>query len=279
MTARRPDRPREIVRRRRPAVGSLRPREAQHRQELGVIDATRGPLRRRRTWMAPAVALGVLLLLGGAVLTAWLSPLFDVDDISVTGNQRVEASAIASASRLDGANMFTADLSAAQERVYALPLIKSVRIERSWPHGISIAVEERQVWGTWEQSGISYAIDREGVVLGTEPAPAGSPLIVSSEPGTRIEGDRVDYQAIEAAAELFEKLPAQLGTAVATVSFVAGKGIQVTTTDGQSALLGDSSSIGYKLAVWAAMVKRANDEHITYKTIDLRFGNRPVLVQ
>jgi hypothetical protein len=51
----------------------------------------------------------------------------------------------------------------------------------------------------------------------------------------------------------------------------------VTTADGQTALFGDSSSIAYKLAVWAAMAKQAQVQKINYTTVDLRFGDHPVL--
>ncbi|MEP7216136.1 MAG: cell division protein FtsQ/DivIB [Anaerolineaceae bacterium] len=141
------------------------------------------------------------------------------------------------------------------------------RCRRSW----------RKAWGTWEQGSVQYTIDRNGVVLGVGPAPDGSPSIVSSQLGSRAQGDHVDYQAVDAAAEIYEKLPRQLGTNVKQVSFIAGKGVQVTTTNNQTALLGDSSSIAYKLAVWAAMAQQAQTQKISYTTIDLRYGNRPVL--
>jgi hypothetical protein len=64
---------------------------------------------------------------------------------------------------------------------------------------------------------------------------------------------------------------------VSEVRFLGSKGVQVTTADGQSALLGDSSSIAYKLAVWAAVSTQAARQGINYTSIDLRYGNRPVL--
>jgi cell division septal protein FtsQ len=124
---------------------------------------------------------------------------------------------------------------------------------------------------------VSYTIDHTGVVIAKTPAPAGAPVIKSSEAGNREIGDRVDYQAVDAAAEIYKQLPAVLGTTVSDVSFVAGKGVQVTTADGQVGLFGDSSSIDYKLAVWAAIRKQAQADNIQYTSVDLRFGNRPVV--
>ena len=159
----------------------------------------------------------------------------------------------------------------------ALPLVKSASVERAWPHTLTITVREREPWGIWEQSGVQYTIDRDGVVLGLFQAPEGAPIIKSAEQGGRRQGDRVDYQAVEAAVQIYGELPGALGVGVAEVAFLAGKGVQVTTSDSRTALFGDSSSISYKLAVWGATQKQAHAQGIEYTTIDLRFGNRPVL--
>ena len=207
----------------------------------------------------------------------WNSPFFKISEVEVIGTERISAASVIETTGILGESMFDADLAAAQRELYKEPLVYGVRIERDWPHTIRITIEERRPWGTWEQSSVEYTIDREGVVLGVGPAPEGSPVIRSSEPGNRVQGDRVDYQAVDAAAELYEKLPRQLGTTVAEVAFIQGKGVQVTTTNGLTALFGDSSAISYKLSVWAALAAEAQARRINYTTIDLRYGNRPVL--
>jgi cell division protein FtsQ len=173
-----------------------------------------------------------------------------------------------------GQSIFTADLATARSSSTACPS-SPLNINASGPTRCDRGEEAGP--GTWEQGGVRYTIDREGVVLGTLPPPDGSPVIRSSEPGSRLQGDRVDYQAVDAAAEIYERLPRQLGTTVKEVAFVAGKGVQVTTANGEVALFGDSSSIAYKLAVWAALSQQARTRGISYTTVDLRYGNRPVL--
>ena len=279
---------RRIIKRQRPAVGQVIGRAIVKRNR-GVI----GDGRRRRR--APRVhvpslfwrpsrallwatgSLAALGLVGYAAFWVWTSPFFKVSSLEVSGNERIATATIVEDAGLLGASMFNADLASAQEALYQQPLINSVRIERDWPHSIKVVIEERKAWGTWEQSGVRYTIDREGVVLGVGPAPQGSPVIKSSEPGNRITGDHVDYQAVDAAAEIYEKLPRQLGTTVAEVEFTRGQGVRVTTTNNQTALFGDSSSIAYKLSVWAALQTEAQARRISYTTIDLRYGNRPVL--
>ncbi|MGE5595114.1 MAG: cell division protein FtsQ/DivIB [Hyphomicrobiales bacterium] len=277
--------PRMIVRRpAAPTVGERRPRQIVRRSGRGVQAA---PASRRRL---PSVAWrpsrrGILAVAGVAVFAlviaagAWLwrSPLLEVSHVDVDGTERITKEAIVERAGLLGQSMFTADLATAQQKIYEHPLVASVKIERVWPNTIHIEVEERQAWGVWEQGGVRYTIDRDGVVLGTTPPAPGSPVIRGSDTTTLRQGDRVDYQAVQATAEIYELLPRQLGTTVTEVAFLPGKGVQVSTADGQSALFGDSSSIGYKLAVWAAMAQQARAQGINYTTIDLRFGNRPVL--
>ena len=98
-----------------------------------------------------------------------------------------------------------------------------------------------------------------------------------SEVEARIDLFQPDKFAVDAAAEIYELLPRQLGTTVTEVAFLTGKGVQVTTGSGEVALLGDSGGITYKLAVWAAVASEARREGIAYSVVDLRYGNRPVL--
>ncbi len=270
--------PRTIVRR-TARVGVQPVAEIRRKRRISPASLSAGAFDWRPGWKfyASTVAAVVLASASAAGYWVWQSPYFHVRDITVEGNSLITTESVVSNSAVFGERMITVDLKETQTALYKLPLVQSAKIEREWPHGIKIVITERQAWGTWEQSGVSYTIDREGVVLGTMPPPAGSPVIRSSQPGSRFQGDRVDYQAVDAAAEIYAGLPQTLGAVVAEVAYVPERGLQVTTADGDTAIFGDSSSISYKLEVWAAMAQRARADNINYTTIDLRFGNRPVL--
>ena len=203
---------RKIIRRASPAVGTQPVRKIVKRTRGGGVQpgptigdrGGKGPLQRlprigflfRKRYLYAAAALGILAAAATGGAWVYQSPFFRVTAVSVEGNNRVPTDTIVGAADLIGESMFTADLETAQKELYELPLVNSVRIERSWPHSLKIVVEERKAWGTWEQGGVQYTIDRNGVVLGVGPAPDGSPSIVSSEEGSRQHGDHVDYQAV-----------------------------------------------------------------------------------
>lgn len=272
----RPDtNPHRIVRRQN--AGGVQPRHVPDPPKVNLLVAILWGWRPGwRTWTAlTATALVAGIAWGG--YWAWTTPYFRISNFEVAGANTIPADIIVATTNLGGERIMTADLEAAQERLYNLPLLATARVEREFPSTVRIIIEERQPWGTWEQSGVPYTIDREGVVLGTAQPVPGRPVILSSQLGSRVQGDRVDYQAVDAAAELYELLPRQLGVTVTEIAYLPSRGLQVTTDRGETAIFGDSSSIEYKVAVWAAMAERARTEHITYTVIDLRYGNRPVL--
>ncbi len=275
--SKKPARAKRLVRRQRQApresVGAQRPRQP--------LAEARTLGKRSRSWLRARwlpLATGVLLLgVAGAGAAAWHSPLLRVQKVEITGT--VDASERNILDRVDllGERMFTANLDATAAAVVELPLIASVDIERRWPSTVRITVHEREPWGSWEQAGVRYTIDHEGFVLGHREPPPGSTTIVSNESYSLRAGDRVNPQAVEAATAIGEHIEEALGTQVVELTYSPDEGIRVRTADGQTALLGDSSGIAYKLAVWARVTREATARELTYSAIDLRFGDRPVL--
>lgn len=277
-----------IVRRKRPAPVRAPERAVerkdgqavgQRKRRVGMHAAAMG--RRGRSWMRarwlPIAATVLFLGVVGAGAWAWHSPTLQVRDVEIEGAVATRESEILERVDFWGERMFTANLNGAADAIAELPLVASVDITREWPGTVHITVREREPWGSWEQAGLRYTIDRDGYVLGHGAPPAGSTTIVSNESYSLRAGDRVDYHAVDATAEIKEQIEQALGTRAIEFTYSPGEGIRVRTEDGQTALLGDSSGIAYKLAVWARVAEEALARDITYSTIDLRFGDRPVL--
>ncbi len=287
-------RPKRVVRRARPAPENTSARTSERaperkRERERIVGQRRArPLaaagtlgRRGRSWLRarrlPLAAAAALLIVVGAAAWAWQSPLLRVRAIEVTGAVSTHERDILDRVAFRGERMVTADLDGAAAAIAELPLVASVEIERDWPGTVRITVREREPWGSWEQAGLRYTIDREGYVLGRRAPPANATTIVSNESYSLRAGDRVDRHAVDAAAEITTRIEEALGTRAVELTYSPDEGIRVRTADGQTALLGDSSGIAYKLAVWARVAREATARDIEYATIDLRFGDRPVL--
>lgn len=249
-------------------VGGDEPR----RQHLAAAPRRRRPWRR---WLSLTAGIAIFALVVAGGLWAWES-LLRVRHVEIAGAPAQEA-VVRALVDLRGESMFTADLAAPEAEIAALPRVASASIERRWPNTLRVVVIERRAWGSWEQAGQRYTIDREGVVLGDDPAPADSVTIVSNESYALRAGDRVDPQAVEVAAGIGERLPRALGTRAVEVTYAPREGVRVRTATGQTALLGGSSGLDYKFAVWARLHREAAARAIAYSVIDLRFGDRPVL--
>ena len=136
------------------------------------IAARRAEGHRRLRIVAIAGAIVVVLIVGWAAIA---SPFLDVDHIVVTGNARLTAEQIESASRIEhGDPMVWLDGGAAVAGIQALPWVRAAHVEREWPGTVKITITERRA-AAWVDSGAGPAlVDRSGRVLErlTEPPTA-----------------------------------------------------------------------------------------------------------
>lgn len=114
--------------------------------------------------VALAVALTAGGLAGGVRLYQWVrsSPQFAVEQISFTGLHRAsEGELLRLAGLAAGQNLFTLDMAAASRAMAAHPWVRSVELERHFPRGLSVRVEEH-VPAAMVVLGDLYLVDREG---------------------------------------------------------------------------------------------------------------------
>lgn len=284
--ASRPEPARVVRRTRKAAPGQAKPQPRKNaaivgRRQPRPMSVFQTASRRTRSWVRrrwlPIAAAAVLAGVVAGVVWTWQSPLLRVRDVEVVGAVAARERDIIDRVDFWDERMLTVNFGSAERAITEIPLVKSVEIERDWPGTVRITVHEREPWGSWEQAGLRYTIDREGYVLGHGTPPPHSTTIVSNESFSLRSGDRIDHHAVDAAAAINEQIERALGTRAVELTYSPDEGIRVRTADGQTALLGDSSGIAYKLAVWARVAEEATALNITYSTIDLRFGNRPVL--
>jgi len=230
-----------------------------------------------RLWRRLLVLLLVTGLIGGG-LALYFTPVLRVQEVQVTGAQTLDAHSLAELADLKGASMFTVPLDEAQKRLAALPMVKSVKAERRWPHTVRLVVEERQPWSYWYTEDDEYVVDADGVVLeGAMPAPD-APVIYHQDGSAHFQpGDVIDADAVHLAQQLLDSLPATLDMGLVRLEYNSREGLSLMSAIGYRVIVGDSHGLEYKLAVWQALEQRLGRQQMQGHVLDLRFGDRPSL--
>jgi hypothetical protein len=227
-----------------------------------------------------AVAGAAFVMLMSAGWWAYHSPWLTVSDVKIAGTQRISPQQVERAAGVDGDSIFGLDLHAAQERVAALPLVKSATVKKDGLHGVAIHVEERTAWGSWLADGSSVPIDADGTVLDGD-APKNAPVIVEADAQHGVRpGDQIDAGAVQLASRLVQDADASFGRRVLALVYRHDTGLTAVLSGpsaGDKAVwvtFGDGRDYDYKIATLYVLFQRAKDDELALNVVDLRFGDR-----
>ena len=246
-------------------------RKSQSRQRsIGWPRLKIGPLVSR-------VLAGVaLVIFVGAIVVLLSSPTFAVQEISVTGSQRLGEAKVINLAGLKGRNMFTIDTEGVRQSLkQATPFIKDAFLDFHLPAAVAIKVEERAAVYAWQSGGITYRVSADGVVL--EAGETTGTLVAVQDPDSRplMPGDQVNTAVLETALKLRQTLPSKAGVEPRAFTYSPDDGIAVTTADGMSIVFGGSEDWSSKLATLQTVLSEAKSKNMPLQLIDLRFKNRP----
>lgn len=120
--------------------------------------------RKRRLFVK---AFLLLVLVGTALfVAAFLTPWFNITEIIVNGNVRLQSDAVIAQSGLyTGNNIFKAATSQARERLEEMPYVKSAAVNRKLPNKILIDIQESHEAAQLPNAGGYIVTDEDGKVL------------------------------------------------------------------------------------------------------------------
>jgi cell division protein FtsQ len=196
---------------------------------------------------------GLLLLLAGLGLyaAAKTTSLFAVDEIAVPGaTPEVAAEVRKTLEPALGESLLALDLAELERRVEAVPAVASARLDRAFPHTLSIAVVPEQPVAVLRQGAASWVASAEGRVIAVL-AKGGRPRLpriwlkrdVDVRVGEWLTGPQL--RAVAAVAPLAEN-PLPVG--VAAVKSSAGE-LAFELRSGVELRLGDVGDLAVKLEV------------------------------
>nr|WP_307808266.1 FtsQ-type POTRA domain-containing protein [Streptomyces oryzae] len=238
------------------------------RAEAGDHDPGNRPrpegLRTRLRWRRLLLLLLALAVpLGG--FGSWVlygSPWLRVESVSVTGTRVLSEAEVSRAAAVPkGAPLITVDRAALQRRVReALPRVREVTAERSWPHGVTLDVTERRPELAMESGGKYTEVDAEGVRFATVgKPPKGIPLLVL-EPDERVDERYFSAARLRReAARITHVLPDSVHRAVRTVRVRSYDNVALELTEGRTVRWGSAERGRAKAKALTALLKAAED--------------------
>jgi cell division protein FtsQ len=220
------------------------------------------------------VVLGVAVLI--AVLTPlalWLrnSGLVRVQRVQVTGIGGPQRTAIRAALTEAALDMTVLHLrgDALRTAVEPYPVVRSLRTETDFPHGLRIVVNAYEPVAALQASGRLTAVAADGTVLRGAPT-RGLPVVrVRAMPG----GDRVRDPGAVGAIDLLAAAPAALRARVARI-YQGPQGLAATVQNGPKLYFGGAARFEAKWDAAALVLAESSSRGASY--VDLRVPERPV---
>lgn len=240
----------------------------------GLRGRVRPPSRR-----ALVVTASLLALTGLAYLAARETPLFALREVTVRGAPKgVEADVREAAAPFLGESLVALDRAALRRALEALPAVRSLRIDRAFPHSLRIAVvperplavlrRGRDAWIVSERGRVLRRIDLHG---------APSRPRVRTGRTTHVEvGETVAAEPVRGALATLRLVPTDFPVGIRSARS-EGDSVLLLLAHGTELRLGQRRSVALKLEVAARVLRTlppAERQGLAY--LDVTVPERPV---
>jgi cell division protein FtsQ len=254
-----------------------------------IRDRRRSIIRQQGRRRVGLVFIAVLVVVA-AVLFVWLrsSDVFAVRRITATATASVTQSQISQAtSSALGVSLLRVSTKSIEEKLAALPYVRSVEVYRDFPNTLEVRLVEYQpVARLRTGSGAVWLVSEDGRVLAeaTSASLASLPLVVPSSPVSPAAGDQLP-RAIAQALPLVTLLGAN-GTesglkgslpSVKEVDISAAGEIVLGMNGGPELRLGDPTGLQRKLTVAGAIIQQCLRDGKQLQYVDVSAPERPAV--
>ncbi|MGI8458665.1 MAG: cell division protein FtsQ/DivIB [Propionibacteriaceae bacterium] len=221
----------------------------------GVADATealRQRRRRTRRRLAMRVLIGVLgvALIGTAGWLVGFSAVLAADQVTVTGTQLVTVKTVTQTAAVPlGRPLARVDLDVIATRVKSLAPVKSVQVDRSWPHTVAITVTERTpAYVITGAAGYATLVDDQGVAFAT----------VTERPADLVRASipTDDPALLRSVAVVAQALPKPVRDKVDRIEASSPESIRLKLNGHREVIWGSADQSAVKGEVLAALIKK-----------------------
>jgi cell division protein FtsQ len=204
-----------------------------------------GRPRRRARWLAVLLPLAAMGIAGGVAWALLGSSLLAVRSVVVTGTRLVpESEVLAVAAVRPGTPLIRVSTAQVAGRVLTIRQVQGVRVTKSWPDRVVIAVRERTSALAVSLPGGGFdLIDANGVILRSAPTrPSGLPLYTTTQAASSLRGD----PDVAAAAAVLAELPGSVRSSVTSVIVPSPDQVTLSLGSGVTILWGSADDAAAK---------------------------------
>lgn len=246
----------------------VEPRLVERRRQVAQAASRR---RRRRVWSF----VGLLAVVATAVAVV-MSPLLDIDLVTVTGNDRLDSTSLIDASGLQaGSPMALTDLETARRALLGLPWVESVHVSREWPSTVHVAItEQTPAYFVSTSAGSAVVSGSNRVIESTADNTTQHPELHVDAAIALQPGERVPEQ-LSGAMSLLAQMSDALGARVERVDVGADGAITLDLVDDVQVAMGTPTEIPAKLLATETLLTRVVTDCM--QTVDVREPKRPTV--
>ena len=227
--------------------------------------------RPKQTKAIVLTALGSLVALIVLVLATIFTPLLAVENIKITGLQKIDEKKVAAAVKSQiGIPLALVTQQSVADQLSRFTLIESFSLVSELPHTLHIAISERQPICIVDVGGVSYLYDPAGVRLGQA-------SYKDTYPRVLIKGEPKNSASYSEAIDVLLALPAKLLPRISVIDAKSKDDVtmQLRGYAGQKIIWGDASQAALKSKVLAALI--ANQKPTDRVTFDVSSPTAPVV--
>ncbi|MHB1139240.1 MAG: cell division protein FtsQ/DivIB [Microthrixaceae bacterium] len=253
--------------------------------EPRIVDRRRTVERaaRRRRHRVYAVA-GAVLVLVAASIGALVSPLLDIDRVTVSGNDRLDPGELIDASGVRRGNrLIDVDVQSARRALMSLPWVASARVVRDWPDAVRITVTEERPSLSVVAPGRTVLVSTTGRVLEVTAAPDPMLPVLEVPDGLPLEAaargadpdevvGRVLAADLQHVTAVFERIPPDLRGELARGRLDTDGTLSFELGDGTTVEFGPPEDVAAKLQSVQGVLSQVQRECMA--TLDVREPSR-----
>ena len=208
--------------------------------------------------------LTILGILAGTIIFFLLSPLFNILEIKVVGNQKITSEKIINMSGIIiNENAFKIDTKQATINILQEPYIEKVEIKRVLPSTIEIQVKERQATFMLEFANGYVYINNQGYMLEISEEKLEIPIITgyitpveNIVPGNRLQTD--DLKKMKAVLKIMETARSnEIEKMITKIDISNDRNYTlILEGEGKTAYLGDASNINTRIQYLKLVIEK-----------------------